>query len=81
MDKYNTIMMVFIASVRQNYNFIHLSFVQNVTHMTFFSNRAHEFLNWENSAKAKTHHSGTFAPREITRYTVVFVSNNNRILE
>ena len=64
MDKYNTIMMVFIASVRQNYNFIHLSFVQNVTHMTFFSSRAHEFLNWENSAKAKTHHLGRFIPRE-----------------
>ena len=31
--------------------------------MRFFSSRAHEFPDQKNSAKAKTHHSGKFAPR------------------
>ena len=47
-----------------NYGSTHVNFVRNVAHMGFFSSRAREFLNRENSAKAKVHHSGKFVPRE-----------------
>ena len=45
--KYKSIMMVLIVSVRQ-ITLIHVSLVENVAHMRFFSNRACEFLNQEN---------------------------------
>ena len=47
-----------------NLGFTHASFVRNVAHMRFFSSSDHEFLNWENFIKAKTHHLGKFARRE-----------------
>ena len=57
MREYKTIMTVLIARVRQNYGFTHVSFVRNVTHVSFpLVARAREFLNREISTKAKTHH-------------------------
>ena len=44
-----------------NHGFTHVSFVRNVAHV---SSRDREFLNRENFAKAKTHHSGKFVPME-----------------
>ena len=49
---------IHVHGVTMNKYKTHVSFVQNVTHMRFFSSRASEFLNQENF------HSGKFAPRE-----------------
>ena len=36
-----------------NYGFTHVNFVQNASHMRFFSSRVNEFLSQKISAKAK----------------------------
>ena len=50
MHEYKSIMMILIASVQQiSFTHVsHVSFVQNVAHVRFCSNRAHEFINQKN---------------------------------
>ena len=47
-----------------NYGVIHVNFIQNVSHVRFFSSRVCEFRLGKFLLKLRVHHSGKFIPRE-----------------